>query len=1071
MNKDELLKASFAANMARLHTARATGEAIVWERTPPQPSMAAPGDLTDKRVEAVLVRLALSGRVSPIELTGAVSVADRQRVLNQVVDQCVVEADSTQVRWQLQQPKRVEVLQALLDKQQLTAELARPLPTTDLFGEQLRVLLRAKGNVPTQGLPHAQLLALMEAMEATKMLSLPQPDWTALRQQIGFHNFRSDQRLLLANGLVGRKKELAQLSTLLTLGTPVGPMLWRGLVVHGMGGSGKSTLLAKFIDDVLVQQTATLVLFDFDRPGLNPNDTLWLESEMARQIGYQYPNDSEYLRHQRSLSRELAKQGSQETSESAFNSEKRGMLSTIRRVLHNPAASPRPLLLLLDTFEEVTQQNLTDNVLQWLYSLADQLMPIPVLVILSGRLYGDNDDPRIDPASELGRLCAATGQPPLTLAELNRTEANQLLKRLNVPPATARRIGQLPAVARQPLTLKLLARLVAEQGETILDDIEQDIRTGGGAANALFVGMVYKRALQRMGKASTSPIDQLTQQLAYPGLWLRFATADLILNVLAPVLGLSMTRAEAEQALDQLTRYKWICYRETDGRVWHRRDLRRAMLLAMRAEDSDKARRLSDSTITYLMSQDAARTDTRLQAEIIYHRLLWLQKPNEGASLDLMALKAAAPLIDSDKADLSPSAKVLLEYARKGYVNPAKNELLPFKYAAKAYHRAGQRLVSNREFGQAMQHFLKRRGSDDLDDRSVPLNGWELDTLFATVNWHLFSPYFEADRDDKGQETLFGDRLYVAALTQPNWSVQEQTRLRKFLALYAEPHRIVWKAIPSDLQQYAKRLCMVSTLLMGAAGKLTLTQDQVKQWVRNLRGMPHFMTSAHFTRKLLYLELLVPNEFLSLTLAPSVLKIDRLWLNKLMTTPWMAAQSGQRGKLLRQRIFDARAILTPKTVRHTLDSLDALYRDRFDARVQGDPATLFATGEDLLHWFRGPDSEFRDPTRFALLDAFCCLTDYEALASLLSEVLPMSFPDLDPVSFARAMEINPEHHLEPYIELVDRTWALGTLLSNAVAARPNADRLQQVKAAHQRWDAAVTAAFRQWKSRPTPTQS
>ena len=159
-------------------------------------------------------------------------------------------------------------------------------------------------------------------------------------------------------------------------------------IVTGEGGSGKSTLLARFTEEVLTQRTATLVLFDFDRPGLNPGDTVALEMEMARQIGYQYPDANVFLREARASNRQSQETaGLESQSESSYRESTRGMLEPIKFVLQS--IPRRPLLLVLDTFEEVEQQELTQSVLAWLRNATEVFGGISVRVIFSGRLFGE----------------------------------------------------------------------------------------------------------------------------------------------------------------------------------------------------------------------------------------------------------------------------------------------------------------------------------------------------------------------------------------------------------------------------------------------------------------------------------------------------------------------------------------------------------------------------------------------------------------------------------------------------------------------------------------------------------
>ncbi|MBO0935993.1 ATP-binding protein [Fibrella sp. HMF5335] len=1036
-------------------------------------------------VDKQLVALALSGRVSPDALgQDSWSPSLRVDVLSRVVEHCVVEADETGVGWLLKQPKRIEMLRPIIASGMLRQRLDDPLPTTDLFGKMLRNLLGFNGRIKVINRSHDELLALMEAMEATRPLHLPQPDWTQIRLQIGLANFLTDQRALLANGFVGRQPELDTLRAFVNDTSPSLSWPWKGLVLTGLGGSGKSTLLARFSEEVVAQQLATLVVFDFDRPGLNPDDRLWLESEMARQVGYQYPAINETLRNKRSLSRqqkvETGNGYEKSSAESESHNRSLGLLGPIRDALLATNPTPRPILLVLDTFEEVEQQDLTEKLVSWLYNVGDLLSAFPIRLIFSGRLFD----------GALQKVLRFADGRHLDLGELAGNETRILLKRLGVNEALIRRVAKSTLIPHRPLELKLLAKMLAEKGDATLDEIEDELRNGGEAAKSMFMGLVYRRVLLRIN-------DNTARKLAYPGLVLRYVTTDLILHVLAPVLDLTLTEDQAQMALDTLAKHSWICYRGTNGEVWHRKDLRRSMLSAMRAQEPELANRISEAAFAYfsqlrdskkkLEKEDRSLLAERIhqrtlwlynvtvpgpmEAEQLYHRLLWLQQPDEGAGYDLPTLKNTAEYIGADAQDLPKAAAILLQYAQKGRVKADEVEFLPAEYFQKAYQKTGERLVENREFGKAFR--LYRRSEKIRQSRHVQVEEihqtWELDTLFAVAQWEDLSLLIqsEANYPEADKLSVIPRRVCLMSLIDHDWA-QQNSPINLSSVLADGPMLAAYKE--SKTAQFYNKNVLIYLLLQRFSAQANADDDKlILLWVRSLKHKTALLESAHFQRKLLYLELWQPNQPLTLTLAPSLLKIDPAWLEALVTQPFMRDQLGQDGRDLRQMLLDARALLTRKTVRRTLDALDVLYKNKIAGKVRRIERNPAEFGVDLVRWFRGPDSEFRDPVRFALLDAFRTRDDYQQLAGLLASVLTLPFTDLEPEAFAEAMVPDPEHFLEPYIEIVDRTWALGPLLTAAVATRPGAAPLARVKAAYDRWDAAVLAAFEQYDAR-NPTK-
>ncbi|NID11265.1 ATP-binding protein [Fibrivirga algicola] len=1057
MDNSAELKANFAAKMARWMSPVPT-ETVNSLWADHTPSMPAKQQVSPELIpyqpiiDQIDVQLALSGRVMPDALLPiGLPGIDRQDILNQVVDSCAVESDGTDVRWLMKQTRRLELLGTLIESGTLSTRLSEPLPATDRFGDLLRELLQHGATLPLVNRSHDDRLALMEAMETTKPLDLPQPDWTQVRRQIGLDNFLTDQRALLVNGFVGRKQELGTLQAFLTEEGPPTSLPWRGLVVTGLGGSGKSTLLAKFSEDVVQQKLATLVVFDFDRPGLNPDDRLWLEAEMARQVGYQYPAVNEQLRRERAASRQQKTRFDEgmnkESFESAYQERSMGLLAIIRNALTDEQADTRPLLLVFDTFEEVEQQNLTERLVSWIREVAEQFWNFRLRIIISGRLFD----------AALQKVLTVTNQQTLDLGELSVSETQTLLKRLSVNDELARRVARSTLIPHRPLELKLLARMLTERADATLNEIEAELRTGGAAARSLFMGLVYRRVLMRIA-------DPTAQKLAYPGLVLRYVTVDLILHVLAPVLKLKLSKSAAQLALDALVTHSWICYRSATGEVWHRKDLRRSMLSAMRAQEPELARKISEAAFTYFSDVDKTKTDLRLQAEQTYHRLLWLQQPDEGAAYELTTLKNAAEMIGADVQDLPKAATVLLQYAQKGRVAAEEVEWLPAEYLQKAYHKTGQRLIDNREFGKALA--LYERGQQV--GRTYQQTGvhwlWELEVLFATAQWQVLTQALLHTR--KVNVHSYDDFVVCYIYYHGLISDERQDEINVYNTLRLDSNKPeIGKPYYLKTGSRIRQAIVHIILINNTSYKRSQVQLKMAlEITENSKKYSNEFKSTHIQRKLLYIDLIAGQQpLVNLTLAPSLLKIDPIWLSGLVTIPFIAEQKGDPGKALRQLLLDARALLTRRTVRRLLDALDVLYKNRDGWLVQGDVGAYMDQGPMLEKWFRGPDPEFRDPVRFALLNAFRTREGYRQLAGLLSDVLALPFTDLAPDAFAEAMIPDPEHYLEPYIEIVDRNWALGTLLANAVAICPEADSLSRVKAAYDRWDAAVKAAFMMYK--------
>ena len=329
------------------------------------------------------------------------------------------------------------------------------------------------------------------------------------------------------------------------------------------------------------EQKATVVILDFDRPGIDARDLYWLEAEMTRQVGQQYAEIEQTLRELRQEARRQLSESAPDVAQvyaSDCVEQERSLRRTVfglAKALRKAGAGRRPFMLVLDTFEEVTQRDLTERIVEWFFKIAHRLSPAPLRVVFSGRLYYEG----------LQNVTKEGVTQTLDLGELETHEAEALLTSLGLSTAAATRLANSDVLPRRPLEMRLLARLVSGGDESAVEELEAEIRDGGEAALGLFAGLIYRRVLRRIE-------NETARELAYPGLVLRYVTVELIRKVLAPVLWLTaLDDGEAQAALDALASYGWLAYRapkekETDkDKVYHRKDLRRSMLKAMVAQE------------------------------------------------------------------------------------------------------------------------------------------------------------------------------------------------------------------------------------------------------------------------------------------------------------------------------------------------------------------------------------------------------------------------------------------------------------------------------------------------------
>jgi hypothetical protein len=966
---------------------------------------------------------ALCGRFDPAELITILRIEGSAQLstLSRLAAICSIETAGRRTLWLLYADRRAAALQRMIAQNRLAAGLDGPLPAADRMGSMLRRILRGEP-VLLPGLEREDLLAISWSLEALAGIDLPKPDITQVHQLLARTQFLAEYEVLLEKGFFGREPELARLSAFLE--SP--EQRRRLLLLSGLGGAGKSTLLARFARDSVVAAKATVVVLDFDRPGIDARDTLWLEMDMARQVGAQFPDSDQKLRQAREDVRESSagerhaqEQFSSEGLESA-RGHRAGLLYPIAEVLHS-ASRTRPFLLILDTFEEVVQRDLAWRALDWLAEVESLLWPTPLRVIISGRLFENKQ----------GFLQGYAAEE-VQVAELSPSSAEEFLRRLGVSDAAARRLAGSDVLPRRPLELKLLGKLVADSPATSIDDLERELREGGGAARDLFAGLVYRRVLLRISvpeQERTDPVitDSMLRTLAYPGLVLRYVTPDLIRQVLVPALDLPpLDETQAARALDLLARHEWLAYRQ-GVEVWHRRDLRRSVLKPMIAENPERARRIHMLAVAAFN----ASPDDSGRSESFYHRLMSISSEDDGAGWDLDAMRKSVSRFEADRHDLPPAGDTLLTFAMTGEVEVDKVRLLPRAFRDRAYETKGESLVNSREFGRALQLYTHR------DKALLP---WERTLLWSTAEWHELWTRLEAVPGFRTWSDL-GGALLPGAVT----GALDLDELTKALELLRSDF-LISRGLSTTLQSMSVGIVMIADGGFPVDGSEDLTSLLEK--FADLAT-----TDPVLEKRVLFLKLLASDLTQArLPIGPSTIRLDPAWLDE---APGFLGRLGPIPPPALSQLTAVRKILTEgvggqRTAR-TLLSYVQFQKDTYFVPInvsQADPASLW-------RYLESPNPEFRDPARYSLLEAFPDQASYSALAGLFASAVPFPVDDLQPEAFAKALAADPERALESYVELADRAGVLETLLEKALALRPQSRKLQAVRDALARWREAA----------------
>jgi len=1022
-----------------------------------------PTPIVDMMLAAAEETAALCGDFHPdLLFSPNESQAAREIVLSRLAPSCVVRTEGLEIRWFLLRRFRRIAIARLLAQKRLSRLLESSLPVTDRLGDILREVLKNGAAASLKNRSQDDLLAIITVIELLDGLDLTLPDVAAVRLQVKYRSAYTDYISTLPVHFFGRRAELKKLHDFVA----AQQYFWQGLVLTGLGGAGKSALLAKFSKHLTEKKSATVVILDFDRPGISADDTYWLETEISRQIGQQYPQIATALHDIRHRFRETRDVGKIEqfSSESITDDRSsRHQLAEIRTWMESISVSPiigaRPFLLILDTFEEVMQQNLTPHILNWIAEIADY---IPLHVIISGRLYDNAQQnlirPEIFTRSEIVEF--------IEVSELDRNQARHLLIGQGITTEAAKRLIALKLLPRRPLELKLLAQALNQSPSETIDELEAELRTNGPQAKTLFGGIVYRRVLQRIQNDNA-------RMLAYPGLVLRYITRELIQQVLVPVLELSpLNDGQALEALNALAAHGWLAYRGENDEVWHRKDLRRSMLRLMIVEDPEKAGKIHNAAIAYYTDKQTDRD----VAEIIYHQLMLADTPAKTAQIDIDSIKKVKGNIGGDFEDLPLAAAILFKFITNRNLELDELELLPENHYPRACRETGQRLVNAREFGNALkliQAMRRRVAAEDIYSKNNI--DWVRETEYATATWDTgLSMYFAATAPPlpirRSIDDLFTLMTVTGQYTQlPYGHLSYLSALRDAMAM------------AQSLSDTTMQRSFICALLIGLPDAL------------DTASRLGYLGLATSRRPLTNLRLRQTDEALGIVrpvdiptwVAPPTVRLDFDWLTeladavKIERSPINTAQQESYETLVANIVGRhlSAAYSNPTTTRKLLSAVDSALTElqalnsqssvngREEARKSTDPAGQSFVQEspkldelisgNPLRYLRGPDPEFRDPCRFALLDAYPDRAAHEWLCLLIEKVIPFPLTDLTPDTFADTMSANPEQTLEVYVELVDRCWALGKLLKLAVDDRPT-DKLQRVYTSHSRWEKCLT---------------
>ena len=394
------------------------------------------------------------------------------------------------------------------------------------------------------------------------------------------------------------------------------------LVIHGPGGVGKSTLLAQFLLEHAGPEQAEPVPFiylDFDRGQLDPWQPDTILGEAFRQIGVQFP---EFAKPAAGYQTQTEVRIASEDTEAIAKSGHFERSSRLRRDFVNllqdiSASHGRNLLLFIDTFEVVQRRGPTPayNVL----TLAAELLgDMPRLrIVISGRAPLRRNDFLITGREPPQRKIGLKGFD----AEAGRAYLGNRLRKLGVPEPSPRALDRIVSlVDGNPLSLRLAAQVVAQEGLRALEDAVSQARFDAAFTEERLQGVLHNRIVDQLP-------DRL-RKIADPGLIVRRITPGVIAEVLAGPCELELEEpGEAEQLFNDLMNEVALVEPDGDGVLRHRPNVRLIMLPLLRAKLGELAREIDKAAADYWKPSD----DRKARTEEIYH-LLWLGA--DGAALE-----------------------------------------------------------------------------------------------------------------------------------------------------------------------------------------------------------------------------------------------------------------------------------------------------------------------------------------------------------------------------------------------------------------------------------------------------
>jgi hypothetical protein len=566
----------------------------------------------------------------------------------------------------------------------------------------------------------------------------------------------------------------------------------QALSIFGPGGVGKSTLVGRFALEHLrlpLEQRIPLAYLDFDRPDRDIADIGGLAAEIIRQIcaqrgGAAYDDlkrQAELLvqreEERRTNAQDSPADGSTLAQERSRNNEEKTNVELVEAVadilkqlldLLAQQDVPGPLVLILDSFEEVQYRNEARAQAFWDVLRRTEGREKEMSTVISGRAPVRSLTWNGVPAAEL------------EVGELDDSAANAFLKTQGLKnPAERRAI--IRVVGRMPLSLVLVATLMTAEGAgaDALQGLSGKRRLWFSATDEVIQGQLYQRILGHIH-------NPRVRKLAHPGLVLRRVTPDLIEHVLNESCNLGIeSPADARELFEELKREtSLVTIDDSEDAVVHRRDLRAVMLKLMEAKDPALVRRIHEAAANWYESSRALRS----RAEYCYHTLHLGGFP-ERWLLD-SEIRSSIQASINDFAPEVQEALYRIHYLRESggdaQTRPSNDELVASVEAALPYAKVGIRVWEDEV----------RKAYEDERSLRMAVLGWRMFTEMnepkKALNWQRRADRHSVLEPDSRQRLLFLSEKCWHLYTSNN---REEMIVRGYLDSFGEHawrHRENW---------------------------------------------------------------------------------------------------------------------------------------------------------------------------------------------------------------------------------------------------------------------------------------